>query len=90
MSNIVKQVIEQLECWKSCFLQDGSCFDVNIDGISIELDQLTDQIENISQDGQDCYASYLFSQLNNDNKEQILSEIDFDVNFDELYCTYYR
>lgn len=81
---LCKIVIEQLDCWRNCFL-DGTDWSFEK---SLGITEITDQLENISSNGHDCYASFLFNQLSENDKEYIEKELEFYVNFDELYAVY--
>lgn len=78
------KVIAQLQDWKDAFLQDDD-FEWEK---SVGVTELTDQLENIMSNGHKCYASYLFNQLTESDKNYINNEFDVWVNFDELFAIY--
>jgi hypothetical protein len=82
------EVIDYLTTWKEAFL-NGSDWSFE-KGLGIEC--ITDSLDGISEKGHSCFASYLFSQLNDKEKEYILNSLDDDflqVNFDKLESVYY-
>ena len=84
MKNKVEKTIEYLNHWKESFLSSTDwTFEKNLG-----MTKIRDELSGISEDGKNCYASYLFSQLSKEDRELILSKIDFIVNFDELYAVY--
>jgi hypothetical protein len=84
MKNKMEKTIEYLNHWRDSFLSGTDwSFEKNL-GVT----EIRDDLSGISEGGKNCYASYLFSQLSKEDKELILSKIDFIVNFDELYAVY--
>lgn len=77
-------IIDQLNSWRDCFL-DGSNWSFEK---SLGIVEVTDYLENIDKDEHRCYASFLFKQLSDCDKEYILRKLDFYVDFDGLYSIY--
>lgn len=84
MRLISKKTIAQLNDWRSAFLQ---CDDYS-DYKKIGITELTDDLSGIKVGAVKCYASFLFSSLNEQDKKDILNSIDFYVDFDNLSATY--
>lgn len=85
---LCNEIINCLTNWKDAFLK-GSDWSFEK---SLGVECITDYLENINQNEHDCYASYLFNQLNDDDKKYILNNLDDDfleVNFDRLEVIYY-
>jgi len=79
-----KKVIDYLNNCRKAFLSSTSWeFEK-----SIGMDEITDQLVNISESGQACYVSFLFESLTEQDKEAIDRELDFYVNYKELYAVY--
>jgi hypothetical protein len=72
MDNITKTV-EYLEGLKLGFMKNS---DFSFQK-SIGVDEVEDLLDGISQDGHDCYVSFLFSQLNEEEKEEVQRRVDF-------------
>lgn len=81
MKKIVRQTIDQLNDWKDSFFGD--------DLVPYSDREYEDLLENISYDGHECYASFLFSQLTEADRKEVLRNIDFEVDFDRI-VSYYR
>jgi len=79
-----KKVIDYLNHCRNAFLT-GSDWSWEK---SIGMEEVTDQLENISYEGQACYVSGLFESLTDQDKEAIDRELDFYVNYKELYAVY--
>lgn len=79
-----KKVIDYLNHCKNGFLSSTN-WDFEK---SIGMNEVTDQLENISENGQACYVSFLFGPLTEQDKEAIDRELDFYVNYKELYAVY--
>jgi hypothetical protein len=89
MKPIVKETIEALKHWRSAFLSSTDQFNIIApDGKIIHLEEVRDYLDGISEEGHACYASYLFKQLTNDDKQEILKAINFNVDFDEMCAIY--
>lgn len=82
--NKLDHIVETLKCWKSTFM---SGTDWTFER-SLGMCEIRDYLDGISQNGHDCYASFLFKNLSESDKHYILNQIDFDVNFKEMYATY--
>lgn len=80
----VNEVVEKLNQWKSAFM--GST-DWTYEK-SLGIYEIRDYLDGISENDCDCVASELFKDLTENDKQEILKQVDFDVNFDELYSTY--
>jgi hypothetical protein len=83
MDNITKTV-EYLESLKLGFME-GSDFSFQK---SIGVDEVEDLLDGISQDGHDCYVSFLFNQLNEEEKEEVQRRVDFTIDFNGLAAYY--
>jgi hypothetical protein len=84
MNDKVKTTIDYLNTWKDAFLNGTDwTFERNL-GIF----EIRDELSGISVNGQECFASYLFSQLSEKEKEYVSRNLDFYINFEELYAVY--
>lgn len=79
MKKIVEETIGTLKAWREAYFSGEEppnriCYD---------------QLNNIRVGKHECYASYLFNQLSEEDKEEVRNNLDFDIDFDNLTATYY-
>lgn len=84
MNKNVKNAIEYLKCWRESFMADSDFSFYKKVGIETVIDDLS----GIAEDGHNCYASYLFSKLSEDDKKLINRELPFYVDFENLCAEY--
>jgi hypothetical protein len=80
----VKEVAEYLKWCKEVYLGDGNREELKEMGVTEKEDLLS----GIYQEGRNCYVSYLFDQLNSEEKKAVQSKLDFEVDFEALSAVY--
>ena len=84
MNDKVKITLDYLNHWKNAFMS-GSDWSYER---NLGMTEITDELSGINENGSRCFASDLFSKLTDEDKADVLNNIDFYVNFDELYAIY--
>lgn len=87
LNSLENEVIETIKNWRSQFVQGLNKNEID----PMNKGEVEDLLDGISENGLNCYATHLFDQLNQDQKNKVareLANIGIYINFEELIAVY--